>query len=119
MVSDFLNFNCVYQRSWTDVGGKHAELRPKLFMYELPDHFSKCAPGMNMETWQFYNYGAEVMIPRWLNKSTFLTTDPEEADLFYVPALFYCASTASGNGGLGTHISKRLINIIQTLNSNT
>ena len=79
-----------------------------MFVYDLPARFTACPkPG-----WASYNYGTEERLPQagaapvkalqpdsadWRapqalrEDGRFLTADPKAADLFLVPALFYCA----------------------------
>jgi hypothetical protein len=43
-----------------------------------------------MQNYGVHNYGAEQRIPDSLAESRWVTSNPEEADFFYVPAFFYC-----------------------------
>ncbi|KAK9819900.1 hypothetical protein WJX72_003779 [[Myrmecia] bisecta] len=68
--------------------------RPQIYIYELPAEYRACKiwsehtePGKGYEA---FNYGTEKRLPEVLRNSSYWTSDPEEADLFYMDAWFYC-----------------------------
>ena len=77
--------------------------RPKIYIYDLPYNWTHCAPHVDEDFWAIYGYGSEIEVGRYFNRSAHRTSDPEDADLFFVPALFYCAAVHEGPGGLGEH----------------
>ena len=60
--------------------------RPRIYIYDLPTIFHEC------DAWdhEHRNYAAEHLLPAQLAASAFVTKDPKDADLFYVPAYTYC-----------------------------
>ena len=60
--------------------------RPRKYIYDLPTIFHEC----NAEDHEHRIYAAEHLLPTQLAASAFVTKDPKEADLFYVPAYIYC-----------------------------
>lgn len=58
---------------------------PKIYIYDIPG-WSNCTAD-----WRWSIYGAEVVLPLALRQAQiYVTTDPEQADYFYVNAQFYC-----------------------------
>ena len=80
------------------------DIRPRIFMYDLPDTWKQCAPHIDMDDWSFSLYGSELQVARYLKSSPHLTEFAEEADFFYVPAMFHCATKVNGSGGLGGYL---------------
>lgn len=63
---------------------------PKIYLYKLPERFRNCS---EVDTYEaFSNYGAETYIPTALKESPYVTSNPEEADFFWVTAYLYCIS---------------------------
>eukprot|EP00884_Botryococcus_braunii_P022615 jgi/Botrbrau1/9037/Bobra.0376s0014.1 len=63
----------------------------KIYIYDLPAHLQNCTDEADM--WQYSLYGGEIRLPRLLRASSHVTQDPEEADYFYVPPIFFCLGT--------------------------
>ena len=67
-----------------------ASASPKIYMYNLENNWTHGEhPDYPDKSWRYTNYGAEAAIPLELKDSPHLTTDPAEADFFYVNAFFY------------------------------
>lgn len=66
-------------------GSEDDHHRPRIFIYTLPSRYTTC----RRQNYGGANYGAEQRIPDALAESRWVTSNPEEADFFYVPALFY------------------------------
>ena len=61
--------------------------RPKIYIYDdFPREWSQCGFG---DGFQYELRGAEVHINRYFHNSPYQTKDPEDADLFFGPVLFY------------------------------
>ena len=79
----------------TDLLPKDTAVTPKIYVYDLPVYWTNCTNEFGQIThtpdvWRWHLYGAELTIPEALNDSQYTTSDPEEADLFYVHVHFYC-----------------------------
>jgi hypothetical protein len=60
----------------------------KIYIYSLPASLQNCTD--EAEMWQHHLYGGEIKLPRLIAASAHVTKDPEEADYFYVPTVFFC-----------------------------
>lgn len=66
---------------------------PKIYIYDLPA-YSNCQSHVGGEN---LIYGAEQILPKALRQSQiYVTTNPEEADFFYVDAHLYCIKKPGG-----------------------
>lgn len=63
---------------------------PKIYVYPLPYYLATCDWDAPENPWNLSIYGVETMLPPRIRNSQHVTHDPEEADFFYVPTLFYC-----------------------------
>ena len=111
-----LNCTWVRWRLSPHVKGVHAAdpievyARPRIYIYDdLQSNWTHCAPHIVDDQWAFHIYGAEIQVSRYFNVSVHRTRNPEEADLFFVPALIYCARVVDGKGGLCKHLVSLLL----------
>ena len=62
---------------WTATGP-----RPRIYLYNVSDKYRD-----EREAWDWIHtslYGLEITFPVYLQQSPYITTNPEEADYFYV-----------------------------------
>jgi hypothetical protein len=88
-------------------GDSRAQLRPRIYVYDLPPRFNvgqlqqrlkrtRCVwryydDGTSNETrWEPNLYGAELLTHELLLASPHRTTDPSEADYFFLPVYCFC-----------------------------
>lgn len=87
-------------------GGRHAALRPAIYVYELPVWFNgwlhetrmhpqdctyrRYEHGANGTEWENYAFGLELALHEVLLASPHRTLNPEAADFFFVPAYGGC-----------------------------
>lgn len=68
---------------------RNSSIYPRIFVLPLPPIFT-CSLS---NAYEFKMYGTEKSIPLALARSSFVTSDPADADFFYVPAHIYCTET--------------------------
>ena len=80
----------------------------KMYLYDLPARFNSEIVETNVKCASGHMFGAEMAIHQQLLRSIVRTTDPREADLFYVPVYSSC-KTNNRFFGIDPWFGKRMI----------
>ena len=63
-----------------------ASLRPRIYVYDLPPRFTSWIGAFRRGDWtRDHWYGVDVILHQQLLRSPYRTTDPEQADFFFIP----------------------------------
>ena len=61
-------------------------LRPRIYVYDMPPRFTSWLGAMRRGDWtRDHWYGVDVILHQQLLRSPYRTTDPEQADFFFIP----------------------------------